>query len=171
MLRTIKTALVLSGALLALGLIVMPMRAHAANQCVDLYGEASKAASAKDLKATSILLEKAGNCCAADIDPTSAQKIIGSVKTIVGAASAAASKKTDKNDAGKVMANALGCAGQPSIVAIDPTLYSLVLADSAEFAELAREENGGVSKDVQFARQHGNRPSNNQQPTVSIEQK
>ncbi len=171
MIRTIKTTLVLSGALLAIGLIVMPFAAHAANQCVDFYDSAAKAANGKDLKAAATFMDNAGGCCAADIDATSAQKIIGDIKVIVAAASSAATKKSDKGDAGKAMSNALGCAGQPGIVAIDPTLYSLVLIDSAEFAQLARDENSGVGKDVQYARQHGSRPSNNQQPTVSIEQK
>lgn len=172
MTRTIKTTLALSGFLLALGLAVMPITAHAAEQCVDFYDHAAKSANDKDLKAVSAFLDKAGSCCASDIDPTSAQKIINDIKAIVTAATTASSSKGgNKEDAGKAMSNALGCAGQPGIVAVDPNLYSTVLADSAEFAELARDENGSVGKDVQYARGHGTRPSNNQQPTVSIEQK
>ncbi len=174
MTRTISRTLFLSGMLLALGMIALPFAAHAEEKCVDYYNAAGKSLKrdGKDLKAVSALLGKAGGCCATNIDPTSAQKIVGNIRAIVSAATT----NTNKAEAGKVMSTALGCAGQPSIVAVDPTLYSTVLADSAEFAELARDENGNstdpkVTKDVQFARQHGNRPSNNQQPTVSIEQK
>lgn len=171
MTRTIRTSLVLSGVLLALGLAVLPFAAHAGEQCADLYDGAAKAADGKDIKGASALLDKAGSCCASDIEPAAAQRIIGDIKAIVAAASAATSKGSNKEDSGKALADALGCAGQPSIVAIDPNLYSSVLLDSANFAELARDEDGGLGKEVQLARRPGNHPSNNQQPTVSIEQK
>lgn len=175
MLKIIQKTLPAIGACFALAVVFNAAAAQAEPKCVDYYNAAGKfaAKNAKDLKSISILLGKAGNCCAVDVDPLTAQKIAGNIKIIVAAAGSAVKKRDDRQDAGKVMSAALGCAGQPSIVAVDPALYSAVLADSSEFAELARDENGGstVGQDVQFARQHGNRPSNNQQPTVSIEQK
>jgi hypothetical protein len=161
-------------AALALGLIAAPA-AHADTSCTKNFADA--AAAGKNMTAASLLLEKAGNCCSTGIDSTAAQSLVSSIKTLVANAATASTSTTapaNPEQVGQVLSAALGCAGQAAIVAIDPELYSNVLADASNFAELARDENlgdGGANDSVQFARRTGALPNNNQQPTVSIEQK
>lgn len=167
--------LMLSGVALAAVLAFAPA-AHAAapqqESCTKNFTQAS--AAGEDLKGASILLEKAGNCCSTDMGATAAQGLIADIKAIVANTNKVVSKGGDKNDAGKILSIALDCAGQPSLVAVDPTLYSEVLADSAQVVELAQDENavGDLPRVTNFARNPTVfRPSNNQQPTVSVEQK
>jgi len=167
--------LMLSGVALAAVLAFAPAAQAAATQqdsCTKNFTQAS--AAGEDLKGASILLEKAGNCCSTDMGATQVQGLIADIKAIVANTNKVVSKGGDKNDAGKILSIALDCAGQPSLVAADPTLYSEVLADSAQVVELAQDEKalGDLPQMVIFARNPTVfRPSNNQQPTVSVEQK
>lgn len=167
--------LMLGGVALAAVLGFAPVAQAAAKQqdsCTKNFTQASS--SGEDLKTASILLEKAGNCCSTDLGATEVQGLIADIKAIVANTNKVVSKGGDKNDAGKILSIALDCAGQPSLVATDPTLYSDVLADSAQVVELAQDENASndLPKLTNFARNPTVfRPSNNQQPTVSVEQK
>lgn len=165
-----KNLLILGGLFVVLG--VAPL-AHAepvsAAVCGQTYGAAAKLGS--DLKAISLLLDKAGDCCAADMNADTAQTLVQGIKTVVNNTTLAAAKGADANEAGKILSQALGCAGQPAIVAVDPTLYSTVLADSSEFAELARDEVDDKDLIPLQPARIGALPNNNQQPTVSVEQK
>ena len=167
-----QKTLILSGLALVTALAFAPV-AQAAQQdsCTKNFTNAVK--SDEDMKAASILLEKAGNCCSTDLGSGEVQGLIKDIKDIMANTNKAITNGGDKNDAGKVMSIALDCAGQPSVVAADPTLYSEVLADSAQVVELAQDENSGALPQLpSFARFPTNfRPSNNQQPTVSVEQK
>lgn len=163
-----KNLFILAGLVVALG--VAPVaQADTAAVCGQTYGAAAKLGS--DLKAISLLLDKAGDCCAADMNADTAQTLVKGIKTVVSNTTLAAAKGADANDAGKILSQALGCAGQPAIVAIDPTLYSTVLADSSEFYELARDEMNDEDLIPLNTARIGALPNNNQQPTVSIEQK
>lgn len=185
-----KRNFVIGATVFAAFLAFAPMvHAEADDSCTKNFSNA--AAVGADLKAASLLLDKAGSCCATTTDTSAVQSLIGSIKAIVSNTTAAVNKGAGLDDAGKVLTAAFSCAGQPGIVAQDPTLYSTVLADSARFAELARDENdcdpvtnknsegkdcsgppgSDVNETVQFARRAGSLPNNNQQPTVSIEQK
>ncbi|MEJ0062050.1 MAG: hypothetical protein WDO70_02305 [Alphaproteobacteria bacterium] len=175
MIRTIERAFSSSALLLALGLAVTPAAAYAAPattsaQCATAFKEANKTV-ATDIKAALGQLEQTGTCGALDFDPATAQTIASDIKSIVAAATIQGQQGSNQEDVGKVMSIALGIAGQPSFVAADPTLYSAVLTNSAQFAELARDENAdsNLSNKVQFARLPGSMPNNNQQPTVCIE--
>lgn len=150
-----QKAFVLGGFALALALAFAPA-AQAADSCTKNFSQAVSVGS--DLKAASLLLEKAGDCCSTDLSSGEAQGLVGDIKALVANATKAVTEGGgDKGDAGKVMSIALGCAGQPALVAADPNLFSDVFADSANTVELARSPFDPII--------------NNQQPTVSIEQK
>lgn len=169
--------LTLGGVAFAAALVLAPAAQAAATQqdsCTKNFTQAS--ASGEDLKGASILLEKAGNCCSTDMGATEVQGLIADIKAIVANTNKVVSKGGDKNDAGKILSIALDCAGQPNLVATDPTLYSEVLADSAQVVELAQDENAtdGLPKVLNLSRSApptSFTAPNNQQPTVSVEQK
>jgi len=145
--------------------------AQTAQSCTQPVGQA--VAAGADLKLASTLLSKAASCDLTNLDAAAIQKLIADIKSLVGSSTLAMSKGGNKDAAGKIISIALAYAGQPSVVAVDPTLYSTVLADAANYVELASDEggDGGLGEQVNLARKAGALPSNNQQPTVSIEQK
>lgn len=169
-----QKTLILSGLAFALALGFTPAAHAAAQQDSCTANFTNAAGKGEDMKAASILLEKAGNCCATDLSSGEVQGLINDIKSIMANANKSITKGGDKNDAGKVMSSALDCAGQPSLVAADPTFYSEVLADSAQIVELAQDENatGDLPQLPNFARNPVSfQAQNNQQPTVSVEQK
>ncbi len=103
---------------------------------------------------------KVGTLCTANMDQQSAGDFAQALRGLM-AALRAAEGNTDANN--QVLAAAVGCAGQPAIVAEDPSLYLSMLADASESA------NEDV---VQFARQQFiprlGPLANNQQPTITL---
>lgn len=103
-----------------------------------------------------------GSLFSADLPLETAQQMAAALREVVNAVKSANAQGTgSQSDNGSIIAAALTYASQPSIVAADAGLYADVLADASEFTG-----DDEVQKQLNFARQMGLRPNNNQQPTV-----
>ncbi|NDC56715.1 MAG: hypothetical protein EBZ69_07915, partial [Alphaproteobacteria bacterium] len=111
-------------------------------------------------------METVSTLCGGDVKADDATGLAQELRGLVSALKESAQQTGEQNSA--MLASALGCAGSPAIVAVDPELYSLLLVDAAQFASLVRAEPGSaLSQLVNFARQTGFRPNNNQIPTIT----
>ena len=178
-----RKSLIFGGLTLALALVFAPA-AQAAVQnpqdldlrnerlCVTNFEEAAKAGLNLDL--VHDYTRRIGESCAGNIGSSAVPNLIRNIRTVVTNTVKAAKQGGSAERGGEVIATALNAAGQPSVVAVDPSLYSMILTESSTFTELALDENveTDLGKILNLARNPpGSQPGYNQQPTVSIEQK
>lgn len=182
--RTVDKVLLVSGMLFALGLAALgnPARAGisediaqalanndataiqgvvAANQgqadetYLALIAQA-KAVLTSDRAKAVLALEQAVLLSTTPLKTADAKTAAADLKAILEALNVFPEDKTA--EAGRIMAAVLECAGQPSLVAAEPNLYAVALAQAAENAALARQP--GVSQFFRNAKNQGNRPAN-----------
>jgi hypothetical protein len=184
-----KTTFALSGVVLSLALIAMPAKAATVAEQIQaafasndvtviqklisanpgnegkmgtvVINGVSKALESNP-KMAAAAMGQVGTLCSADMDADTAKEMASALRELVNALKTAQGQgNTNETENGAIFATAMSCAGQPAIVAADAGLYADVLADASSF-----QGDGSVQKQLNFARQMGLRPNNNQQPTV-----
>lgn len=109
-------------------------------------------------------MDKTGTLCSANMDKQAASDFAQALRNVMTAISAANADGKGNENTNGVLSAAMTCAGQPSIVAEDPSLYLAMLADASDQTD---------PEVVQFARQQlirsgDNQIGRNQVPTTTL---